>query len=300
MPSIDVSRVGKRFGRTEALRGVTFRADRGMALVLGPNGAGKSTLLKCIDGLLRTDGGRVRVNGADPYADQSLHAKMALMTENYALYDHLTVADNLKFFGRLYGIPDREILAKGTRMLRGLSALKYLGAKVQTLSRGTKQKVAFCRAVINDPEVLLLDEPTAFLDATAADYLREFIVDQSRRGPVVFVTQRIDEVTRYDARLLVLREGRLIRDTATSSIYTEMFRDSFVNIRLARPIPASALRRIRGMSPVGAGERTATVRVSIDGYRDIDRAIRELLKRGAYITSVDYAEPMLERVFSRG
>ncbi len=98
----------KLFGNTKALDNVSFSAGRGMSMVLGPNGAGKSTLLKCIDGLYRLDKGAIEVLGSDLYRDSKARAKVSLLTENYALYDNLTVRANMIFFGRLYGMEKKE------------------------------------------------------------------------------------------------------------------------------------------------------------------------------------------------
>ncbi|MEM0094560.1 MAG: ABC transporter ATP-binding protein, partial [Candidatus Micrarchaeaceae archaeon] len=212
MREIVVDKAVKKFGDTSALAGVDFVASKGINIILGPNGAGKSTLLRCIDGLYKLDSGSIRVFGADPYVDDKIRHRISLLTENYALYDDLTVEDNFLFFGRLYGLEKSYIIEKAKSLLKAFDALEYLHSGVGTLSRGTKQKVAISRAMLNDPEVLLLDEPTAFLDVHASNEVRNSLLDFTKSGgTVVFVTQRIEEVARFNAKIYIMNKGRIVK-----------------------------------------------------------------------------------------
>ena len=172
---VKTDRITKSFGSVIAVNKVSFESAGGINIILGPNGAGKSTFLRCIDGLYSVEHGSVNVLDADPYRNDKLKEKLSLLTDNYALYDYLSVASNLKFFGRLYGLKDEETMRRAAEMLKRLDAAEYLDKKVYMLSRGTKQKIAFCRAVLNEPQILLLDEPTAFLDAHSAEMVRRSI-----------------------------------------------------------------------------------------------------------------------------
>ena len=109
MAEIEVNNIVKRFGRVTALYKVSMKAGKGINMVLGPNGAGKSTLLRCIAGLYKPDEGSISVLGRNPYYDDAVRKGVSLISDNYGLYDYLGVLDNLKFFGRLYGLSDSEI-----------------------------------------------------------------------------------------------------------------------------------------------------------------------------------------------
>ena len=291
---IEVKSAVKSFGSIKAIDGLSFASTPGVNIILGPNGAGKSTLLRCIDGLYRLDRGSVRVEGADPYRDDGLKNGMSYLSDNYALYDHLNVRNNMRFFGRLYGLDDAETDRRTRRILKELNATEYMNFKVDELSRGTKQKMALCRALLNDPKILLLDEPTAFLDSNASESIRKLLHQFSdEKRTIILVTQKLDEVTRFNCRVSVIRKGRIIKDSTTSGLYGTILRDSFVNIRLARPIAREIAKRAPGFRSMNSNPATV-IRVKINSYRDINAAAQYLIDKGAFIVSIDYIEPLIE------
>ncbi|MFI5412374.1 MAG: ABC transporter ATP-binding protein [Candidatus Micrarchaeales archaeon] len=292
--SIRVSGIVKRFGNTIALNKLNFSSIKGINIILGPNGAGKSTLLRCIDGLYRVDSGSVVVNGVDPYKNDLLKSKLSLLTDNYALYDFLSVRNNMKFFGRLYGLKDEATLARTRETLKDLEALEYLDKKIYELSRGTKQKVAFCRAVLNEPDVILLDEPTAFLDAHSAEMVRKILFGYEKEGKVVvFVTQKLDEVTRFNGKISIIKKGHIVKETTTEGLYNVVLKNTLINIRLAHPLKSEAVKRIAGFSE--ANKKDATfLKFKVKNYKDINRIIKEILARGGSIVSIDYIEHLID------
>lgn len=292
---IELDNVSKKFGKEYALHSIGLKIGKGITLVLGPNGAGKSTLLRCMAGLYKPDSGKVHMLGADPYSDAGIRKRISFMPDNYGLYDFLSVRDNMLFFARLYGVDDKDAVSKALETLKMLDADNYIDTKVGQLSRGTKQKMLFCKALINNPDVILLDEPTAFLDASSSERVRGELSDMAKEGKcVVFVTQRVDEATRFDSRICVIREGRIIRDTTTGGLYDELFKETTVSIRLAKPISAGKLRSLGNKVKIEHGNM---VKVSIRNYRDINVVLKKLMDAGAYVASVDYAEPMIERLY---
>lgn len=295
---IEVRSIVKAFGRTVALDRASFTSAKGMNIILGPNGAGKSTLLRCIDGLYHVDSGSVTVLGEDPYKNSALKNRLSLLTDNYALYDFLTVRENLRFFGRLYGMNETDTMSSAKEILDTLSATEYIDRKVSELSRGTKQKIAFCRAILNDPDIVLLDEPTAFLDAHSAEAMRRVLLDYERAGKtILLVTQKLDEVTRFNAKISIIRKGRVIREITTEGLYNLVLKRVKVNIRLARPIKASAVEGISGFA--GANSESATMlKFHVKSYREINRILRSLMGAGASIASVDYIEHLIDDLSS--
>lgn len=296
--SIRVSSISKSFGKKKALNKLDFSSRTGINLILGPNGAGKSTLLRCIDGLYGVDSGSVMVLGEDPYKASDIKQHMSLLTDNYALYDFLTVSRNLRFFGRLYGLKDDETLKIAKEVLQDLDAYEYLNNRIFELSRGTKQKIAFCRAILNDPEVLLLDEPTAFLDAHSAEMMRKTLLRYEKEGKtILFVTQKLDEVTRFHGRISIIRAGRIIKEMSTEGLYNIVLKRTKVNIRLAKPISARIARRIDGLMEVNS-ENATVLQFRVDNYRDINRIIKSLMASNASIVGVDYLEHLIDDLSS--
>ena len=292
----DIVAVGltKKFKDADALKGVSISSSKGVNIVLGPNGAGKSTLLKCICGLYRPSGGSVSVLGADPYRDARTRSRMSLLTDNYGLYDFLSVANNLYFFGKFYNLHRKDVLDRVGELMDELDLKQYMNTKVYALSRGTKQKVAFCRSMMNDAQVLLLDEPTAFLDANASNVVRRHVQGLAKDGrTVVFVTQRLDEVTRFNSRILVLRKGMLIGETDDEGLYKAIFRDTSVSIKLAEPLSDAAVKSLGETFSISEDALNA-VKVRVTDYKEVNDAIKRLVEAGAYVVSVDYIEPELE------
>lgn len=292
--SIEVKLITKSFGKVTALKNVSFSSAPGMNIILGPNGAGKSTFLRCIDGLYKPDSGSIKILGKDPYRNSSIKNKVSLLTDNYALYDFLTVRANLIFFGRLYGLSDRKTLERAKDTLRKLDALEYLDRKVNELSRGTKQKIAFARALLNNPDVLLLDEPTAFLDAHSAEMMRKILLEYERDGKtILFVTQKLDEVTRFNGKVSIIRAGRLVREIRVGGLYDMVLKKVTVNIRFAQPLKSKLIENIKGF--VEANSQNATfVKFKASGYKDINRIIKSLIAAGGSIVSVDYIEHLID------
>ncbi len=284
----------KSFGNLKAVNKLSFDSVPGVNIILGPNGAGKSTLLRCIDGLYRLDNGSLKVMGVDPYTDNGIRTRMSYLSDNYALYDYLDVKSNLKFFGRLYKMNDRNTIERSREILKKLNALEYFDKKVYELSRGTKQKIALCRALLNKPDILLLDEPTAFLDANSSESIRKLLQEFSEeKKTIIWVTQKLDEVTRFNCRVAVINKGNIIKDSTTSGLYSTILRNSFVNIRLASPIKHEIAKRIPGFYSSNSREPNA-IKIKIRKYSDINKALDYLIDKKAFVVSVDYIEPLIE------
>lgn len=292
--AIKVNSIVKTFGKTVALRKVSFSSDSGINIILGPNGAGKSTLLRCIDGLYRVDSGSVQVLGKDPYRNSHIKNKLSLLTDNYALYDFLTVSDNLKFFGRLYGLKDRKTLEIATDVLDRLEALQYLNRRVNELSRGTKQKIAFCRSILNSPDVILLDEPTAFLDAHSAEMVRKILLGYEREGKtILFVTQKLDEVTRFNGKISIIKAGRIVKETTTEGLYNVVLRNTKIDVRLAKPMSMRVAKGIDGFVEANS-EKATFLKFRVRDYREINRIVGSLMDLGASVVSVEFVEHLID------
>ncbi len=199
---IKVRGLSKRFGRKTVLKGINFEVNSGKVAVLGYNGAGKSTLAKIVAGILRPTEGEVRVFGKDPSASPDARKRIGIATHNPMLYGELTVKENLKFYAKIYGGGQKlEELAERF----GFS--DYLDTKVNELSRGYLQRVSLAKAIVNEPDLLILDEITSGLDLA----VRKKILDIAERfdGTLLFTTHNLDEAKICDT-FIVLRNGKLV------------------------------------------------------------------------------------------
>jgi ABC-2 type transport system ATP-binding protein len=192
----------KRFGERVALRDVSLSANRGELLaVIGPNGAGKTTLLSILAGIQRPDAGSISTGARE----------VGWVPQQAALYSKLTVAENLRLFARLEKRPDVD--ATVDRMLEQTGLRDRAGDQVQTLSGGNRQRVNIAIGLLSEPEVLLLDEPSASLDPRQRDRLWEFILALAERGTtVVYSTHVVPEAERYGNEVVVLADGEKLYD----------------------------------------------------------------------------------------
>lgn len=209
-PAIAVRSLGKRFGSKRAISGLDFEIAVGEVFgLLGPNGAGKTTTLRMLSGLLTPDEGEGEVVGLDlRKAAAAVRGSVGLLTEQPGLYDRLTARENLEFYGRLYGVPPRELPRRITRLFLELGVPHGGEERAGILSKGTRQKVAIARALLHDPAVILLDEPTSGLDPEAARTVREAISTLAGQGrTLVLCSHNLFEVERLCRRVAILRPG---------------------------------------------------------------------------------------------
>ncbi len=182
--------------------------------LLGPNGAGKTTTLRMISGLLRPTAGRVLINGAD-VTNQSADVKRQIgyLTANTGLYQRLTPLEVLEYFAALYGLPPDAARRRITTLVDWLNMRDFLKLRCGALSTGQKQRTSIARALIADPPILILDEPTLGLDVLSNRLILEFIASQARAGKAVLLsTHALDEIEKMCRRIGLIHNGRLIAE----------------------------------------------------------------------------------------
>jgi heme exporter protein A len=211
VPSVQVERVKKWFGHTVALQGVSLSVLPGDFVVfLGRNGAGKSTLLRVIARIVKPNEGNVRVCGIDVLKNpESIRARLGFVGHSSFLYRHLTASENLHFFARLYQVPRPEFRVSETLRWVGLEPQAH--RQIGGFSRGMHQRLAIARAVLHDPEILLLDEPFTGLDYEAAEllgqWLKEFV---GNRRTVIMATHDLEQGLEAAERWAIVDRGRII------------------------------------------------------------------------------------------
>ncbi|HMD57091.1 MAG TPA: ABC transporter ATP-binding protein [Solirubrobacteraceae bacterium] len=233
---LQISAVSKRFGDVHALEDVSFTVQRGeIVAVIGPNGAGKTTLLSIIAGSLAPSSGRVRTEGG----------RVGWAPQEPALYSRLSVAENLRLFARLEHVGDPQVAVR--RMLAQTGLGERADERVGRLSGGNRQRVNVALALIGEPPVLALDEPSASLDPAQRERLWRFIAGLAREGTtVVFSTHNVNEAQRYAGRTIVLADGRLLFDGPPSEL---LARASEADADLERALVAFLEERTRASQP---------------------------------------------------
>uniref|UniRef100_A0A7C1X581 ABC transporter ATP-binding protein n=1 Tax=Thermomicrobium roseum TaxID=500 RepID=A0A7C1X581_THERO len=212
-PVIVVDRLERRFGQTVALAGISFQVAAGEIVgLLGHNGAGKTTTIRLVLGLLAPHGGTVRVFGFEPMVDgERIRQRTGVVGESPGLDERLTARELLQVFADLYDVPRAVQAQRIAALLEQFGLAEVADRRVATYSAGMRQRLALARCLLHDPELLLLDEPTATLDPVAAHHVRELIAERRREGrTILLATHNLDEAERLCDRVVILERGRVL------------------------------------------------------------------------------------------
>lgn len=219
--AVQIERLNKSFGSHLALRGVDLTVRRGEFLtVYGPNGAGKTTLLRVLATITRPSSGKVQVSGLEPGKDSTeIRRRVGYVPHQTLLYDDLTAYENLKFYGRMYDVPDLESRIQALAGRMGLTS--QLHRLVRTLSRGIQQRFSIVRALLHDPSLLLLDEPETGLDQQASAMMVEMLDAGTRT--VIMTSHRLEGGLELADRVVILASGRVTYDEPKSALDSSAF-----------------------------------------------------------------------------
>ncbi|RMG56303.1 MAG: ABC transporter ATP-binding protein [Acidobacteria bacterium] len=293
-PAVLVEDLWKRYGDVEAVRGVSFTVRRGEIFgLLGPNGAGKTTTVEIIEGMRRPDSGQVRVWGYDPLA-QADHVKrhIGVALQSTALPDKIKVREALKLFASFYPrrIPVGELLQ--------LVALQEKAESIfDTLSGGQQQRLAVALALVNDPDVIILDEPTAGLDPQARRELHEVIDQMRARGKtIILTTHYIEEAEKLCDRVAIIDRGKIIALDTPRRLIARSRGRSRIEFRTAAPIDVGALRQIPFVQKAAQNEEEYTV-WTVDVPRTVVELIKWLESENHELLDLHVTRPTLEDVF---
>jgi ABC-2 type transport system ATP-binding protein len=267
--------------------------------LLGPNGAGKTTTVRMLTALIRPTEGTATIDGFDVReAPDAVRARVGILTESPGLYDKLPAIANLDFFGRLYGLVADLRAERIEHYLRLFSLWDRRDDVAGTFSKGMKQKLAIARALLHDPSVVFLDEPTAALDPEAAFVVREAIEKLQRAGrTIVLATHNLDEADRLCDRIAFVRGG-LIRVDSPAALRAALGTRG-LTVRLgagATDEQIAAVRDVAGV--VAAGSTDGVLRIGADDPESVaPGVVRALVTNGAAVVEVRPERPSLERIY---
>jgi len=210
--TIEVNNLVKRFKNALAVNNISFKINKGTIIgLLGPNGSGKSTTMGMMLGLIKPTSGTVIINDQNIENNRtSLLEKMNFISPYIELPNKLTVEENLKVYGRLYGV--KNLIDKISYLMEKLNLTNFKSRKTGELSSGQKNRVSLAKALINDPEILLLDEPTASLDPDVGDYIRGFIENyaSNKGATILLASHNMSEVERLCYEVMMMKNGEII------------------------------------------------------------------------------------------
>jgi ABC-2 type transport system ATP-binding protein len=201
----------KQFGDFIATNAITFEVNKGEIFgFLGANGAGKTTAMRMLCGLSPPTSGKATIAGYDIYSQtEQIKRNIGYMSQKFSLYENLTVLENIEFFGGIYGLTDQQIAAKTEELVNRLGLKSEAKKLVGSLPLGWKQKLSFSVAVLHDPKIVFLDEPTGGVDPVTRRQFWELIYEAADRGITIFVTTHYMDEAEYCNRISIMVDGRL-------------------------------------------------------------------------------------------
>jgi ABC-2 type transport system ATP-binding protein len=210
-PVVMLNNVGKTYGRYQALGGVSLALSGGVTGILGLNGAGKSTLFKLLMGKLRATQGEVRLFGTNPWKNPAPYARVGYVPENESLHDWMTAFDFVTTFARLHGLTRDEAKLEAERVLEFVGLTDVMHKKIGRYSKGMRQRAKIAHALVNDPDLIILDEPLQGCDPLARTTIMNVIRELGRMGRTVLLSSHIlSEIERITEQIVILHQGRLL------------------------------------------------------------------------------------------
>jgi ABC-2 type transport system ATP-binding protein len=302
---IEVQHLSKRYGRVTAVDDVSFTVERGEILgFLGPNGAGKTTTMRIITGYMPASEGRAIVAGFDVF-DQPIDAKRrtGYLPETPPLYPEMTVREYLDFVARIKGVPGPERKTRVNQVMDRTRITDMAARHCGKLSKGYRQRVGLAQAIIHNPEVLILDEPTAGLDPKQIIETRDLIRSLAGDHTIVLSTHILPEVSQTCQRVVIINKGRVVAIDTPENLTAQLRGSSglYVQVDGAGADAAETLARVPGVVKVTAVDRHGTsVGYEIDtaGERDVRRDLaREIVGSGLGLLELRPMRISLEDIF---
>ncbi len=300
MEAIIVEHLTKKFGDFTAVDDLTFSVNKGEVFgLLGPNGAGKTTTVRMLSCLISSTNGSATISGYNiTNKDDAMRIRKitGIVHDDVGLYENLTAYENLLFFGRMYEAPDKTIKTNIERYLNMLDLWDWKDKQVSSFSKGMRQKVAIARALVHDPTILFMDEPTANLDPEASKVIRETILSLKSEDRTIFLnTHNLDEAQRICDRIGVLKTRMIAVDTPVSLEKSMTGRRTNIILDAVSEGILDAVRALKPLSLEVQG-RTLVLELS-DPAKETPAIITSIAAAGGKITTVNETGASLEDVY---
>ncbi len=302
---ISVQNLTKRYDTTTAIADVSFSVEAGEVLgFLGPNGAGKTTMMRAITGFLPPSAGRITVDGFDVFEDPlEVRSRIGYLPESPPLYPEMTVEGYLRFVAKIKGVARIDIADEVTRVMDTARALDVAHRINGRLSKGYKQRVGLAQALLNDPPVLILDEPTVGLDPNQIHEVRELIKEWSGDHTVILSTHILPEVEQTCSRVVIIDRGRIIAMDTPENLVHQLKGAELTLVEVAGPLD-DILERFRAMDGVvsardmGSSDARHRIQVETDLRVDIrPRLARTIVEGGWGLFEMQSSRMSLEDIF---
>jgi ABC-2 type transport system ATP-binding protein len=297
--AVEINELTKRFGGFVAVDRISLEVRRGEIFgFLGPNGAGKSTTIRILCGLLQPSAGSARVGGYDVASEPELiRQNIGYMSQRFSLYDDLTVEQNIDFFGGIYGVPADKLRERKAAVLAMAGLQERKDSLTRILAGGWKQRLALGCAILHEPPILFLDEPTSGVDPIARREFWSLIYQLSEAGQTIFVSTHYMDEAEYCHRLALMYRGRIIALGTPAQLRHQMESHTLLQLDSSDPLEAmKVLEQVSGVLEVavfGGG-----LHVTVDDPNRLLPQIRESLQgRGLLVKRLEVIPPSMEDVF---
>jgi ABC-2 type transport system ATP-binding protein len=292
-PAIDVARLTKRYGDVRAVDDISFHVRTGEVFAfLGPNGAGKTTTVEIIETIRMPTSGNVRLLGMDVTTrKRDIVPRIGVLPQGFSSFDRITVRETIQYYARLFGCRNSDV--------DGLIALANLTDKsneqFQNLSGGLKQRLGIAIALVNDPEVVFLDEPTTGLDPRARRDVWDVLLSLKKNGKTVFLTTHyMEEAELLADTVAIISKGKIIAMGSPSELIERNANYLVLTVKTIGGAPLEIIRRM-GFEPVH--DEHESIKVRVEHTDDIRKILTALKDAGASSLSLDVRKPNLEAVF---
>ena len=296
---IEINSLTKGFGKITALNELNLNVKKGELLgIIGPNGAGKTTAIRIISCILHPDQGQVRVGGYDVLKNPlEIKSMIGYLPEEPNLYERFKAYDLLKYFGELYGVPKDRLDSRIEELLELVGMSNRAQDRINTFSKGLRQRIGIARALVHDPKIIIFDEPTMGLDPATAITIREFIGGLKGEKTIILCTHYMDEADSLCDRVAILNQGQILDMGTPEELKSRIHGDLILKIDLKYPDKISEsdfsfVRSLEGIENVNLNGKELDV--SLNSRENISKIIEHL---GSNVLAVNTKEPTLEDVF---
>jgi len=291
--------LSKKFDDFLAVDSVNLEVGSGQVLaLLGPNGAGKTTTVRMLTSILRPSAGWARVAGYDvvKQADQ-VRAAVGVLTEHHGLYNRMPAQDYLDFFGQIYNLPPELRRKRTNQLLEHFGLLAHTQKRIGEFSKGMRQKLALARALLHNPPVLLLDEPTSAMDPESARLVRDAIRNlRSEERSIIICTHNLGEAEELADQIAIIRQGKIIASGSPQALKSRLLGPPVYELRLAASLNGYLPQMPAGVSLEERGENWLRYQVQ-DPAQANSIILRDLLENGVPVVSLQEAPRSLEQVY---
>ena len=288
---LKVSHIDKSYGSIMAVNDLSFEVKEGEVFgLLGVNGAGKTTTFRMIVGLLEPDSGEITLDGKK--IDYDITDNIGFLTEERSLFVKMSVLEQILFYGNLKGLSNKEIEKRLDYWLDRLKISEYKHEKIKNLSKGNQQKIQFISAVINEPKLLVLDEPFTGLDPFNVDILMTALKEMAKGGTIViFSSHRMEHVEMFCDKLLILVKGEKVLEGSLRKIKENYLKKS---IRIKGEVDVKGIKEIKGVEKVIKTSDDIIVKVS---NMEVVSKVFNVIKNGKNIIRFEVEDPSLNEIF---